>query len=491
MADISFNILDNTNVQLECEDWLLRELDDRFTFYVDGYQFMPKYKSGFWDGKIRLIDTRFGTTLVGLIPDIISYCKNQNYEVEFDDKILFNSPKIDDDVLNKYIKSCKLPYEVRDFQYEGLKHALKGKRTTLLSATGSGKSLIIYLIANFLKEMGIKTLIIVPTVSLVNQLVSDFEEYAEDYHFDTDKDCHKIFSGQDKESDKPIIVSTWQSLQKLPKDYFEQYGAVIGDEVHQYDAVVCNRIIRCCTNASIRIGTTGTLNESKVHELSIKALFGPIRSISNTRELMDKGILADLEVKALILKHDPAFFKQLSVMKYQDEINYIVQNKVRNDFISKLAGKCTGNTLVLFNYVEKHGKPLHEMMKKECKNKEVHLVYGGTDADMREQVRKLVEKKNNIIIVASYGVFSTGVNAVNLNNVIFASPTKSKIRVLQSIGRGLRKGEEKESCKLYDIADDLTGGKKTKNHTLKHFHKRFELYQQEGFDVSIHTLELK
>ena len=491
-ADLSFNIINHTTVQLQCESWLVRELDEKFTFFVDGYKFMPKYKMGIWDGKIRLIDTKFNTTLVGLIPDILVYCKEQGYSVELTHavKSLFTSDFSDADC-HEYIEKCNLPFEPRDYQFEAVRSAIRNKRLAILSATGSGKSLIIYLIARYMAECGLKTLLIVPTVSLVNQMHSDFTTYAENSPFDVDANCHKIFSGQDKETDKPIVISTWQSLQKLPEKYFQQYDAVIGDEVHQYDAAVCSRILRCCTNASVRIGLTGTLDDSKVSELQIKGLFGSVRQFTSTRELMDQNVLADLHIRAVVLRHDPAFFKNIDKTKYHDEISYIVENKARNHFLAKLNNKTVGNTLILFNFVEKQGKPLYEILQRECPDREVYLVYGGTDADMREHVRKLVETKRNITILASYGVFSTGVNAVNLDNVIFASPTKSKIRVLQSLGRGLRRGADKDFCTLFDIADDLTGGTKNKNHTLKHFHKRFEIYQTQGFDVSIHVVDLK
>ena len=177
--------------------------------------------------------------------------------------------------------------------------------------------------------------------------------------------------------------------------------------------------------------------------------------------------------------------------KYQDEIDYLVSSKSRNNFIKNLTLKLKGNTLVLFQLVEKHGKDLHKLIEDKAENnRKVFYIYGGVETEEREKARAIVEKENDAIIVASYGTFSTGINIKNLHNIIFASPSKSRIRNLQSIGRGLRLGDNKVNATLYDIADDLQY-KSKENFTLKHFQERINIYTEEEFDYEIHNINLK
>ena len=165
-------------------------------------------------------------------------------------------------------------------------------------------------------------------------------------------------------------------------------------------------------------------------------------------------------------------------------------NAQRNAFVKNLTLSLKGNSLVLFNLVEKHGKVLFKMIEAEKGNRKVFFVYGGTDVEVRESIRAITEEENDAIIVASYGTFSTGINIRNLHNVIFASPSKSRIRNLQSIGRGLRKGDNKESAVLFDISDDFRVGKFT-NFTLKHFVERVKIYEDEKFTYKFYNIELK
>tara|TARA_B100000965_G_scaffold177913_1_gene148461 strand:- start:626 stop:1378 length:753 start_codon:yes stop_codon:yes gene_type:complete len=240
-----------------------------------------------------------------------------------------------------------------------------------------------------------------------------------------------------------------------------------------------------------RIGLTGTLDGAHTHKLVLEGLFGAVNKVTSTKKLIDKKQLSNLAVRCLILKHSEANAKMVASGKYQDEIDHLVSSKPRNNFIKNLALKIKGNTLILFQLVEKHGKGLYELIKnKSGKDREVFFVYGGVDAEQREKVREIAEKSNNAIIVASYGTFSTGINIRNLHNIIFASPSKSRIRNLQSIGRGLRLGDNKVNATLYDIADDLQY-KSKENFTLKHFQERINIYTEEEFDYEIHNINLK
>jgi superfamily II DNA or RNA helicase len=331
-----------------------------------------------------------------------------------------------------------------------------------------------------------RTLIIVPTISLVTQLASDFSSYG----FSSDELVHRIFGGQDKQTDKPIIISTWQSLYKLPKEYFKQFDFVVGDEAHLYKSKEISELMCKISNAKYRIGTTGTLDGTKTHKLVLEGLFGTVRKIITTKDLMDQGHIADFNIKCLILKHPDAMCQALKKSTYQQEIEYIILNEARNKFIANLSLSLKGNTLILYQYVDKHGKILYDMINKEVGDRKCFFVYGKTEGEVREEIRHIVEKEHDAIIIASYGTFSTGINIRNLHNIIFASPSKSRVRNLQSIGRGLRKSETKDSATLYDIADDLRH-KKRDNFTLKHFAERIKIYSEEKFTFKIYKIELK
>tara|TARA_B100000519_G_scaffold96216_1_gene83644 strand:+ start:110 stop:1060 length:951 start_codon:yes stop_codon:yes gene_type:complete len=314
---------------------------------------------------------------------------------------------------------------------------------------------------------------------------SDFVEYGSD-----ENDIHMIMSGQEKNTDCRIVVSTWQSLYKMRKDYFSQYDVVIGDECHLFKAKSLTSIMTKLIDCRYRFGFTGTLDGTQTHKLVLEGLFGRSKQFVKTRELIDQNVLANFKIKALVLKYKESERKQVSKMKYQDEIDFIVGNTRRNKFIKSLAVSLTGNTLLLFQYVDKHGRILYdEINKVTTSDRKVFFVYGGTNAETREQIRAITEEEENAIIIASYGTFSTGINIRNLHNIIFASPTKSRIRNLQSIGRGLRKGESKDKATLYDIADDLRN-KSSVNYTLKHFSERIKIYSEEEFDYKIYNINL-
>lgn len=288
----------------------------------------------------------------------------------------------------------------------------------------------------------------------------------------------------------PFIISTWQSIYKNPKEYFEQFDFVFGDECHQFKAKSLTTIMSQITDSKYRIGLTGTLDGTQTHKLVLEGLFGPVYKSVTTKQLIDDKHLSDFSIKCLVLKYPEEICKLAKKWKYTDEINYLVGNRARNTFIKNLCLSLKGNSLVLFNYVDKHGKILFDMIDKEKGKRKVFFVFGGTDVDVRESIRAITEKENDAIIVASYGTFSTGINIRNLHNVIFASPSKSRVRNLQSIGRGLRKGDNKTEAVLYDISDDFRDGKFV-NFTLKHFIERIKIYDEEKFKYKMYNVELK
>jgi superfamily II DNA or RNA helicase len=485
VSDLILHKKDEAFIQFECDRNVAQELSDFFCFFVPGFQFTPAYKSRMWDGRIRLADLRNFTIYHGLVPYIETFCKERNYTLEIDSDV--NSTENYSVVeAEQFISTLNIPLEVRDYQLKSFVHAVRNKRILLLSPTASGKSLIIYLILRHLQLENKKGLLIVPTTSLVEQMYKDFA----DYGYDSDQYCHRQYSGKEKHTNKFITITTWQSIYKNDKEYFEQFEFVFGDEAHQFKAKSLTTILTGCSNASYRIGTTGTLDGTQTHKLVLEGLFGPVYKATSTAELMEKGQLASFKIKCLILKYDEPICKQARDWDYQSEIDYIVKSKPRNDFIKNLVLSLKGNTLVLFQFVEKHGKELHALIKEHAKNRHVFFVFGGTDVEIRESVRAITEKEKDAIIVASYGTFSTGVNIKNLHNIVFASPSKSRIRNLQSIGRGLRIGDNKQEATLFDISDDFRIGKYT-NYSLHHFVERVKIYDDEKFNYKFYNINLK
>ena len=486
MSDLILHKLNESFLKFECDRSIAQELSVYFEFFVPGYQFTPAYKNRIWDGKIRLADLRTFTIYHGLVPYIEQFCKEREYTVQVDSDIN-TTENFSINEAEELIASLNLPHEVRDYQLKSFVHAVRNKRMLLLSPTASGKSLIIYLIVRYLQECDYKRgLLIVPTTSLVEQMYSDFKSYG----YDSEQYCHRQYAGKDKHTKMFLTITTWQSIYKNDKEYFEQFDFVLGDEAHQFKAKSLTTILSGCTSAKYRIGTTGTLDGTQTHKLVLEGLFGPVYRSTSTAELIEQGHLADFKIKCLVLKYPESLCKEARNWDYNQEMEFIVKHQARNNFIKNLTMSLEGNTLVLFHFVEKHGRDLYALIKEHAKKRHVFFVFGGTDVEIRESVRSITEKEKDAIIVASYGTFSTGVNIRNLHNVIFASPSKSRIRNLQSIGRGLRKGDNKEAAVLFDIADDFRIGKFA-NYTLKHFIERVKIYDEEKFEYKFYNIELK
>ena len=485
MADIILRKLDEVFIKFECERSTAQELSDHFTFFVPGYQFTPQYKSRVWDGKIRLANLKTYCIYAGLLPYIEKFCKERDYTLEIDNKLSlqenFSLKEADD-----FIKTLNVPFERHDYQLLSFVNLIRSQKGLLLSPTSSGKSFILYLIIRYLQIANKKGILIVPRTSLVEQMYSDFKSYG----WDSEEYCHRQYSGRDKFTDKFLTITTWQSIYTLPPEYFEQFDFVLGDEAHEFKAKSLTTIMTSLVNTKYRIGCTGTLDGTQTHRLVLEGLFGPVQKYTSTKELMDNDQVAKLKIKCLILKYSDELCKLAKKWDYHSELEYIVKNPVRNKFIKNLALSLEGNTLILFQLVEKHGKILYPLIEQSSGAKKVFFVYGGTDVEQREKIRSIAEENDNIIIIASYGTFSTGINIRNLHNVIFASPSKSRVRNLQSIGRGLRKSEDKTEATLFDIADDFRIGKFT-NFTLQHFTERVKIYNEEKFNYKFYNIELK
>jgi len=473
-------------VTIDSEQYVYHELSDHFTFEVPGAKFMPQYRNKYWDGKIRLYDMRKNEIYTGLVDRVISFCNRKGYTYEFEGSKFYGLPLEENEMISPegvtdYVKSIS-KHKPRPYQIMGIHDALKHNRKLLLSPTASGKSLMIYAITRYHVENNRRILIVVPTTSLVEQMYKDFE----DYGWDVENYCHRVYAGKDKNSDYSVTITTWQSVYKLDRKYFNDFDVVIGDEAHLFKSKSLVSIMTKMLDCKYRYGFTGTLDGTQTHKWVLEGLFGPSYKIIKTDELMKKGHVATLDINVLLLKHPPNKFET-----FEDEIQYIINHDRRNKFIRNLALDLKGNTLILFARVEGHGEPLYNLINSNSlEQRHVFFVHGGVDTEDREKVRSITENENNAIIVASYGTFSTGINIKNLHNVIFASPSKSRIRNLQSIGRILRKGSNKTKATLYDIADDISF-KSRKNYTLNHLIERIKIYNEEKFNYDIVNIPLK
>lgn len=481
---ITIQRIDDVHIKVHCESDVAQELNDYFTFNVPNARFSPAFKNKVWDGKIRLFSTATRYIYGGLVPHIQKFAQERDYEVNFADRS-FNDTNFSIEEAKQFIDKIRLPEDryPRDYQIEAFVHSVRKRRALLLSPTASGKSLIIYLLSRFYRSNPDKILIVVPTTSLVHQMASDFISYGCPEHY-----IHKIFSGQEKLTDAPFVITTWQSVYKLQKTWYSQFHCVIGDEAHLFKANSLKTMMAKLTTCPYRFGFTGTLDGTQTHKLVLEGMFGQVRKVTTTAELMEQKHVTPLKIKAIVLSYKDELRKFYKGIDYQSEIDFIVKHGPRNKFIANLVLSLKQNTLVMFK-LKAHGKELFDMIAARCGNRKIFYVDGDIDGTMREDIRKAVEQEKDAIIIASLGTFSTGVNIPNLHNVIFASPSKSRIKTLQSIGRSLRLSAGKDFATLYDIADDMSW-KSKKNHTILHLVERVKMYDDEKFDYKVYNVEL-
>ncbi len=483
-----------TFLMISCERHVAQELNEFFSFQVPGFQFMPQYRNKIWDGKIRLFNIKTQQLYTGLYDHLMKFAMQRHYPVKSD--VVSVTSGLSDENINDFFKALNLhcknkPIIPRDYQIQSFTHCVKKERALLLSPTSSGKSLVIYSLIrwhqNFLDKD--KILILVPTTNLVTQMYNDFLDYSTHDKWDGKGQCHMIYSGRDKKTDKQIVISTWQSLFRLPAPYFKQFGMVVGDEAHLCNANSLKGILEKMVSCRYRFGTTGTLTESKTHQFVLEGLFGQVYKAVTSKQLMKDKHISDLKIQCLLMQYPDAERDSQKKSTYKEEIDFLVSHTKRNNFICNLALDQKGNTLVLFNYVEKHGKVLMRMLLDKVSTRRVFFIAGETDVEQREEIRQATEGEEDAIIIASSGVLSTGVNIKNLQSLIFAHPYKAKIRNLQSIGRILRLDDKNNQAVLYDIVDDLHW-KKRDNYGLKHWRERVKIYADEKFDYNFQQVTI-
>lgn len=494
---------DETYIQIKCADFgIEQELADHFTFDVPNAKFAPKYKSGIWDGRIRLFNQRKKLIYKGLIELVHKFARTREYEINIDSG-LNPTTNITRGEVVAFMNSLKLhgrgkPIEIREYQIDAVHKALANKRIILESATSSGKSLIIYSIIRYALENSQRLVLIVPTVNLVTQMIGDFADYSSANGWDVGQHVHALYAGKDRVFTKDVIVSTWQTIASMKKSDEKNYqilteitDILIADEAHTLAATVVSAAIEGFVNTQHRIGTTGTMADAQCNALVLIGLLGPVHKIISAAKLIEAGQAVPIEIRVLLLKHPAHFCKALSGMDYKEEISQIISNEARNKFIVNLSLATKGNTLILYRFVENHGQILYNMIKEKAHvDRPIYFIHGGVKVEERDRIRLILDTDENAIIVATESLMSTGLNVPSIENLIFACPSKSSIRIRQSIGRTLRLKEGKTGAIIFDIADDFRVGSK-KNTTLRHMEERLGIYIKEDFNYSIKQLDLK
>jgi len=505
---IKINYYNNTHLLIEADRAIYLEISEYFSFYVEGYKFHPAYKSRRWDGRIRLFNVNTKLLPIGLLHRLCEFFDKNQYEYIVDPRLTATND-LEDDIDNWFASNTFKTYKQqqwievkpREFQISALKSIVKYSRSLIESPTGSGKSLIIASMFKYLYDRKLinKMLIVVPNLTLVTQMHNDIKEYfIDDTNYDPDKLHHLIYQGQSKHTDKPLVISTYQSISAgkrskiIDKEWFKQFDALAIDEAHQSEAKELLNVVESSTNAKFKAGFTGSLKEGKTHRVTLEGLFGRVFTTTTTREMIDRGEAANIIIYPIILKYPDDISKKILKMKsydYQKEVEFIQKLQKRNKLIASLIAKQTGNTLVLFNRIE-HGEIIRDLLKEKIsKDRKIYFITAKTTKDEREKIRRQLDEVKGAIVMATVSIFSTGVNIPSLDTLILTFSTKSRVRLLQSIGRILRLHTSKNYVKFYDIVDYIKSGKK-ESYSIKHFNKRVDLYREQQYNIIAKQIDI-
>lgn len=495
MTNLIITQKDQTHLIVRTDDESMRKnLVKYFSYEVKNYKYTPRYKNsrGRWDGRQSLYTEATGLLLIGLYHHLINFSDNNNLNVISDYEAPCNNITIEEtlnfiDKLN--VQSNGASMELYDYQIEAIHQSLKYERILLLSPTSSGKSVILYGIVRALLRKNLKILICVPSTSLVTQLASDFKDYSSKSKWDVDTHFNFIYYGTERNLEQSAI-STWQSATKLSKEQLESYDVIIADEVHTFDAKCTSALVKSCSNAKIRIGCTGTLADTKTPITQLQGLFGHVLKTISVRDLIDSGRAAKPIYHTAVLKYPEAIKNDVDIADYHKEMEWLIGSVERQRCVTNLANKLSGNTLCIFNYVDGHGRLLYNMMKAKLTNKIVLFISGETPVVERDRIKELFKTHNNILLVASAGTFSTGLSIKQIDNLIVTSPTKSRIRFFQTLGRILRMCEGKTTANVFDIIDDIRHNNKI-NYTFRHGRERMLMLESENIDYDIVEVDMQ
>ncbi len=474
---ITIKKINEVNCQIICDASIAKEINGKFRYRKPNYFFASSFKKGKWNGYINLFNVMDNTFPIGILPELIKYFTEAKYEYEI--KGDFGSEEFSEFEALEFIKTLNIPkkYEIRDYQLKYFIKGVRNHRMIALSPTSSGKSLIIYLLYRYFKK---KTLIIVPSTTLVTQISNDFKDYG------YEGNAHLIMEGESKNTSESLIISTYQSIYNEKSVWFDDKEAIIVDEVHTFQAKTLVNMMKKTLKTKIKIGFTGTLQEDELSLMSIKSTFGQIYKFISTKELIDRKFSTPVLFKILKLNHVNSLYKDnLLKIDYHDEISYLINSEERNNFIKNLAISLKGNTFIMFRH-KIQGNKIFEKISNETKNPIFYIDGLNVTEERLDKIKEIENLENSICVCST--VFSTGINIKKLNNLIFIHPSKSRIRVLQSLGRGLRISPDKKILTIFDIGDDLI--EKIDNTTLLHLKERLKMYQDEELPYKEYLINL-
>lgn len=505
--------------------------------FADGYLWNPKYKIGAWDGRVPFYRVSGSSMLVpkGLLFYLEELFKENDieYSIEKDTYENITRAEVDD-----FIESLEIPFNPYEYQKQCVYESLTKGRVTNVAATGSGKSLMIYMLMRYMLQTDRTVMIIVPNIMLVNQIYSDFKEYG---FKDIDSYVQRIGGEhKDKEITKACVITTWQSQYKRDNEFYDR-DAIIIDECHGVgvDSQIKETILPKAIKAKYRWGFTGTLPKSEISRLSIFSALGAPNRVINAQGLIEAGLATPVQIKAILLHYNQEDSEFVHRQKsYPKEEEFMMQHLKRNDVLVSIINKISkkGNALVLYSKIA-HGDfllkllirkktgldvtsfevirevkgnisklqadtkyfvktPLTEAVKKtlsknalnpsnfvELDSLNIFCVDGSINSSERERIRVLLEHKDDAIVLATLKTFSTGINVRKLHSLVLASSTKSEITIGQSIGRIMRLHNTKEKVTVYDIVDVMLGKRGKENYFFKHFGERFAEYSEAGYPI--------
>lgn len=371
-----------------------RELSDELSFMVPGSQYMQKFRRG-WDGRVRLFNRTTKMVYAGLASRIMRWAEKQGYTVS--SKLPLHVTNWSEFDTQRLLDAYPVSFEVRDYQRAAVTHALHQQRCVVLSPTASGKSLVLYYLVRARMQEG-PVLLIVPTITLVHQMVEDWRGYG---WTDVDTVVHQITGGVKKDTEKPVVVSTWQSIFRQPEAWFSRYQTLLGDEAHTFKAESLRSIMEKLPQCAYRIGVTGTLDDAKSNKLMVEGVFGPPHRVAKTADLQTQGHLVPIRIQGHFLQyteHDRWMLREHK-RRYVEEIDYLVQHPERMRWLVDFVQQLPGNVLMLYQFVEKHGIPLyHAVSRAVAGRRPVYFVSGNVDADTRETIRALLEHPEHVVL---------------------------------------------------------------------------------------------
>lgn len=478
----------------DATDMELEQLNISLTKRIESWRFNPLVKKGVWDGYVSYIkDDKW--IPAGLWQEVVEICKEYRYELKLNGVTAIFDPNISAEGFQAWVDEFfeKSDLKPRDYQVDAAYNILKFRKCLAELATSAGKTLISFLTVAYMldQEKAKKILFIVPNVSLVVQATEDFADY--NYRNQVNIKIQQIYSGQKIREGRNVVIGTYQSLVKKHESYFDEFDAVIIDETHKAKSTSIKTILSKCRNAEYRYGLSGTIpKRGTLDRLTLMAFTGPVITEVSANFLQKEGHIAQCQVKIIEMDYasdtTKAAFMELATNKneatdvFKFEQDYVINSPGRLNFITKVINKIPNNSLVLFHRIE-HGKRIYENLRQRG-DKVIYYVDGGTDKDIREEYKKKMEAGEDVVIVASYGTFSTGISIKKIHNIFFTESFKSEVIIRQSIGRGLRQHESKDSVTIIDFVDDLSSDG-WDNYLMRHSRARRRIYKEQKFKYEV------